>query len=72
MFTHTVTINIQLYQSIYLTHLQAISSTVKLNNRSTETEKKNTQKSSDAKKKKKKPTLKQLWSNLTSMPPLYW
>ena len=30
--THTISINTQLYQSIHLTHIQAISSTVKSHN----------------------------------------
>ena len=35
ILTHTININIQLYQSIHLTHLQAISSTVKSHNHTT-------------------------------------
>ena len=47
--THTISNNTQLYQSIHLTHIQAISSTVKSHNHST-LEKKAAQ---TAKKKKK-------------------
>ena len=36
IITHTININIQLYQSIHLTHLQAISRKVKSHNHSTE------------------------------------
>ena len=45
--SHTISFNIQLHQSIHLTHLQAISSTVKSHNHLT-SKKKEKEKSSDS------------------------